>query len=111
MDGLRAIVLRGNIRNEEEQNSPNKAAYNLELIPNNLIDKIKPVIFRISFVEKGIRFDYELSVLLGLFLDNTTQRSINSEIFSINDETVFERTDIVKFGDFRRQESISQLRP
>ena len=49
MDVLRSIVLRGNIRNAEEQNSPNKAAYNLELIPNNLIDEIKPVIFRISF--------------------------------------------------------------
>ena len=102
MDVLRSIVLRGNIRNAEEQNSPNKAAYNLELIPNNLIDKIKPVTFRISFVEKGIKFDYELSVLLGLFLDDTTQRSINSEILSINDEIVFERTDIVKFGDFKK---------
>ena len=80
MDVLRSIVLRGIIRNAEEQNSPNKAAYNLDLIPNNLIDKIKPVTFRISFVEKGIKFDYELSVLLGLFLDDTTQRSINSEI-------------------------------
>lgn len=102
MDVLRSIVLRGNIRNAEEQNSPNKAAYNLELIPNNLIDEINPVIFRISFVEKGIKFDYELSVLLGLFLDDTTQRSINSEILSINDEIVFERTDIVKFGDFKK---------
>ena len=80
MDVLRSIVLRGIIRNAEEQNSPNKAAYNLDLIPNNLIDKIKPVTFRISFVEKGIKFDYELSVLLGLSLDDTTQRSINSEI-------------------------------
>src|SRR5574344_2603519 len=34
MDVFRSIVLRGNIRNAEEQNSPNKAAYNLELIPN-----------------------------------------------------------------------------
>ena len=80
MDVLRSIVLRGIIRNAEEQNSPNKAAYNLDLIPNNLIDKIKPVTFRISFVEKRIKIDYELSVLLGLSLDDTTQRSINSEI-------------------------------
>lgn len=40
MDVLRSVVLRGNIRNAEEQNSPNKAVYNLELIPNNLLDKI-----------------------------------------------------------------------
>ena len=54
MDVLRSIVLRGNIRNSEEQNLPNKAVYNLELIPNNLIDTIKPVTFRISFIEEGI---------------------------------------------------------
>ena len=40
MDALRAIVLRGNIRNAEEQSSPNKAAYDLELIPNNLLNRL-----------------------------------------------------------------------
>ena len=35
MDVLRAIVLRGNIRNSEEKSSPNPAAAALELIPNN----------------------------------------------------------------------------
>lgn len=35
MDVLRAIVLRGNIRNSEEKSSPNLAATALELIPNN----------------------------------------------------------------------------
>lgn len=102
MDVLRTVVLRGNIRNAEEQNSPNKAVYNLELIPNNLLDKIKPVTFKISFVEKGIKFDYELSVLLGMFLDDTAQRSVKTETLLINDEVVFERTNRVKFGDFKK---------
>lgn len=102
MDVLRSIVLRGNIRNVEEQSSPNKAVYNLELIPNNLLDKIKPVTFKISFVEKGIKFDYELSALFGMFLDDTAQRLVKSEKLLINDEIVFERTDRVKFGDFKK---------
>ena len=39
MDVFKAIVLRGNINNEEETNSPNYAAYLLELIPNNTLEK------------------------------------------------------------------------
>lgn len=102
MDVLRAIVLRGNIRNAEEQSSPNKAVYNLELIPNNTIDIIKPVTFKIAFVEKEIKFDYELSILIGTFLEDNYHRSVKSEKLSINDEVVFERSDDVKFGDFKK---------
>ena len=43
MDVLRAIVLRGNIRNAEEKTSPNPAASMLELIPNNKQTEPKPV--------------------------------------------------------------------
>lgn len=105
MDVLRSIVLRGNIRNAEEQNSPNKAVYNLELIPNNHLDEITPVTFRISFLENEIKFDYELSALFGMFLDDTAQRSIKNEKLLINDKIVFERTDKVKFGDFKKLKS------
>lgn len=102
MDVLRAIVLKGNIRNAEEQSSPNKAVYNLELIPNNTIDFIKPVTFRISFVEKEMKFDYELSALLGKFLEDDYHRTIKSEKLSVNDEMVFERSEGVQFGDFKK---------
>lgn len=105
MDVLRSIVLRGNIRNSEEQNLPNKAVYNLELIPNNLIDTIKPVTFRISFIEEGIKFSYALSAFLGTFLDNTTQRKIEYEKLEINDEVMFERSDEIKLGDFKKIQS------
>ena len=36
MDVMRAIVLRGNIRDSEDESSPNRAAFLLELIPNNM---------------------------------------------------------------------------
>ncbi len=102
MDVLRSIVLRGNIRNAEEQNSPNKAAYNLELIPNNLLEEVKPVVFTLSFVENRMKFDYELSLMLGMFLDDNYKRTVKEEKLSINDELVFERTDKVKLGDFKK---------
>ena len=52
MDVLRAIVLRGNIRNSEEKSSPNPAAAALELIPNNNEMESKPVCFEIEFYEE-----------------------------------------------------------
>lgn len=102
MDTLRAIVLRGNIRNAEDQNTPNKAAYNLELIPNNSVEDVRPVIFKIEFVENGLKFKYELSVLLGLFLQNTFKRSIKHECLMINDELVFCRENAVELGEFKQ---------
>ena len=102
MDALRAIVLRGNIRNAEEQSSPNKAAYDLELIPNNLLEDIEPVVFKISFVDNSMKFDYELSILLGTFLEDTYQRSVKYEKLLINEEMMFERTDKVHLGDYKK---------
>ena len=101
MDVLRAIVLRGNIRNAEEQNFPNKAVYNLELIPNNILDEVKPVVFKISFVDNSMKFDYELSISLGLFLDENYQRRVEGEKLFINDRLLFERTDKVRLGDHK----------
>jgi hypothetical protein len=102
MDTFRAIVLRGNIRNAEEQNTPNKAAYNLELIPNNISEDVQPVVFKIEFVENGFKFKYELSVLLGLFLDDTYSRSVKRECLMINDELVFCRDNEVELGEFKQ---------
>ena len=54
MDTFRAIVLRGNIRNSEEQASPNAAAYSLELIPNK--DISAPVTMAIEFINNGVKY-------------------------------------------------------
>lgn len=102
MDVLRAIILRGNIRNAEEQNSPNRAAYNLELIPNNLEDEVHPVKFKIEFVDNGTKFSYELSIMLGLFLDESYKRYITNEQLLINDTIVFNRGKNIEFGDFKK---------
>ena len=58
MDTFRSIVLRGNIRNSEDMASPNHAASNLSLIPNQTLSNPKPVEFFIDFVVDKFRFQY-----------------------------------------------------
>ncbi len=98
MDVLRAIVLRGNIRNSEEKSSPNPAAAALELIPNNNGTESKPVCFEIEFYEEDgennkFKIHYELTIELGDFLDGKYQRKIVGEVLEVNGEGVFERTE------------------
>ena len=54
MDVMRAIILRGNIRNSEEKSSPNPASAALELIPNNSKEQSEPVELAVKFVEDGM---------------------------------------------------------
>lgn len=91
MDTFRSIVLRGNIRNSEDTSSPNYAASNLSLIPNQMLTKPEPVEFYIDFVVDKFRVQYSIVVDLGLFLDSKYERKILSEVLNINSNTVFER--------------------
>lgn len=102
MDVFRAIILRGNIRNAEEKSSPNPAAVALELIPNNSLQETKPVYFSAEFYEEDdnnkFRFQYELEIDLGTFLDENYARRVIFENLTVNGETVFRRTDELKIG-------------
>lgn len=93
MDTFRAIVLRGNIRNSEEKNSPNAAAAALELIPNNTLRQAKPTIFAVEFVENDFRIQYELKADLGVFLDADYSRKVLEETLQVNGEYVFVRKE------------------
>lgn len=101
MDTLRTIVLRGNIRNSEEKNSPNQASESLELIPNNNIYNAQPVEFYIDFIDNNIRFQYSLSLDLGTFLDVEYRRKILSESLYVNEKLVFSRGDELIFGKLK----------
>lgn len=101
MDVLRAIVLRGNIRNTEEQMMPNPAAANLELIPNNQNGDGKPVEFVIDFMEDGYRIHYELMIYLGAFMETEATRRVIREGLTVNGEMVFERNDHLKIGTLK----------
>ena len=54
MDTFKAIVLRGHIRNDEDNSMPNIAAASLELIPNSAADGVSPVMFEIKFITDGV---------------------------------------------------------
>lgn len=62
MDVLRAIVLRGNIRNAEEKSSPNPASVALELIPNNSATEPQPVYFSVTFYEADEKINLKFSM-------------------------------------------------
>lgn len=91
MDTFRAIILRGNIRNSEDISSPNHAASNLSLIPNNNLTKAESVKFFIDFIVDKFRIQYTLEIDLGLFLDSEHERKILSETLLINGNMIFER--------------------
>lgn len=108
MDVLRAIIMRGNIRNSEEKSSPNPASAALELIPNNNEAEVKPVFFSVEFletdttrIENQFVIRYELEIDLGRFLDEDYPRKILSEKLIVNGETVFQRSDSVAFGNMK----------
>jgi len=105
MDVLRAIVLRGNIRNSEEKSSPNPAAVALELIPNNNEEERRPVLFSVEFCEEGkeekFKILYELEIDLGVFLDENYSRKIVSESLFVNGEPIFWRTDDLHIGNMK----------
>lgn len=93
MDTFRSIVMRGNIRNVEDSNSPNLASTKLEFIPNNTLAESKPVRFAIDFLIDKYRIQYNLALDLGTFLDSQYKRRVVEEKLFINDYLTFERID------------------
>lgn len=91
LDTFRSIIMRGNIRDSEDSNSPNHAASNLSLIPNNNLSEAAPVEFFIDFVVDKLRIQYGLVMDLGEFLDTKYERKILSETLTVNDHMIFER--------------------
>lgn len=98
MDTFKSIVLRGNVRNDEEKSNPNAAASALELIPNNTDKGNKPVDFSIKFIADGFVVEYFLSIDLGGFLEIDYPRKILLEKLVINDSMVFMRNGGLEFG-------------
>jgi len=98
MDTFKNILLRGNIHNDENNKTPNVAASNLELIPNNTLTEIEPVHFYIKFIEKNLLIEYELTLDLGLFLETDYKRKVIKETLSINDSMLFNREDNLEIG-------------
>lgn len=99
MDVLKNIILRGHIRNEDKKSKSNAAASTLELIPNNEDKSKTPVDFGIKFTERGLVFEYKLSLDLGSFLDENYARKVLSEVLLVNEKQVFSRNPSLELGD------------
>jgi AAA15 family ATPase/GTPase len=97
MDTFKNIVLRGNIRNSDDWKSPNDAAANLELIPNNASREQLPVAFSVKFIENGVLVDYAFEADIGAFLEPDHKREIIFEQLKINGKTIFTRNDGLAF--------------
>ena len=98
MDTFKSIVLRGNIRNDDDKSSPNPAAIALELIPNNSNKSTAPVCFSIKFITDGMLIEYSFSADLGRFLEIGYQRKVLSETLKVNNSLIFSRNDGLEFG-------------
>lgn len=98
MDTFKSIVLRGNIRNDDDKNDPNPAASALELIPNNSAQQMQPVSFAIRFITDGLLMEYSFSADLGEFLDTEHPRKVLSENLTVNKTMIFSRNNGLKFG-------------
>lgn len=98
---FKAIILRGNIRNEKTlSNQNNPASSLLELIPNFYSDSPKPVHFSIEFITDNMKVGYELSIDLGTFLNKNYDRKVVFERLVINDIEIYNRkTNEVTFND------------
>lgn len=96
MDTLRAIILRGNIKNDTEKMVANPASSELELVPNNVDKENNPVEFYISFYENNIMFEYKLACDLGCFLNQDYKRKVLSEELLIDGKQIFYRDDKLK---------------
>lgn len=92
MDTMRAIVLRGHIKDADPTMTLNQASALLELIPNQGASPA-PTTFSIRFLENGLLVDYSFSLQLGQFLEKEFHRKIIEETLSINEHPVFVRTN------------------
>lgn len=101
MDTFKAIILRGNIKNCEDKNNPNIAAYTLEFIPNIKNATNKPVEFAIEFFDNDLLFKYILSLDIGPFLGKEYNRKIISEELYLNSKLVFKRSKGVELGEYK----------
>ena len=90
METLKAIILRGNIRNTDMKLSPNAATSLLELIPNCNMESDSTEL-SITFIENGLLFSYSLVMELGKFLEENFPRKIIEEKLTVNDKLVFLR--------------------
>ena len=103
MDTMKEIVLRGHIKNVNED-SYNQAANTLELIPFKGQKDVSTK-FYIKFIENGLLIEYSFSINLGSFLNKSFSRYIESEELRVNDSLIFTRDEglIIRISSLKKK--------
>lgn len=92
MSCLKQIVLRGNILDLDENRFDDFVSASMNLIPFAFNDEAAPTIFDITFVYLKTKYNYKLTINLGKFLSDASNREILGEELYINDSLIFSRT-------------------
>lgn len=99
LDVMKRIVLRGDIKNMDNDCYPNFAAGKLELIPNVFLDEPEPVVFSVTFSYLDYYIEYNLSLDLGKFLEVDHKRKILDEELYLNGVLLFKRGGTLEIGN------------
>lgn len=91
MSCLKQIVIRGNIKDAQEDRALDHVSDKMNLIPFRFINEVRPVSFDISFTNNKRKYRYALSFYVGKFLQRDYNRYINKEELYVNDELIFTR--------------------
>ena len=91
MSCMRQIIIRGNINDAREDRSGDHVSRDMNMVPFAFLDEAKPVSFDTSFIFHKTKYRYLISLYLGTFLQEETERFIVKEQLFVNDEMVFDR--------------------
>lgn len=91
MSCLKQIIIRGNIKDAQEDRMLDHVSDKMYLIPFRFHDNIKPVTFDVSFINNERKYRYTLSFYVGAFLQRGFKRYIDNEELFVNDNLVFRR--------------------
>ena len=90
---FRAIVLRGNIKDTENNSNLNVAIDRLSIIPNIESNEDDPVYFYIKFITENLLIEFSLKFKIGKFMRMDYDREILEEELKINDKLIYNRSD------------------
>ena len=91
MSCLKQIIIRGNIKNAQEDRTLDHVSDKMELIPFRFHGDIKPIIFDISFTNNDKKYRYNLSFYVGRFLQTEFERFIDQEELYVDDHLIYTR--------------------
>lgn len=79
MSCMRQIILRGNIKDAEDDKAGDRVSNRMNLIPFIFQEKVVPTCFDITFEYNSIKYQYVLSFVIGQFFKRNSERYIKEK--------------------------------